>query len=175
MERRGRSFSDDSALTKSAAWAWLERRSGTESRSKPEFDFSRKKSDGAPSRYKAEAMKKKVEESSNSNLSLLDRYDIERISRQLDFYIESSRSSRRGSGGDGGRRAETKSKNGGKEAGKGLWLGSHAPIACGSSRGEVVEIKSIEPMRRRRSSSENGRAAAAMEVVGCRPRQGIRA
>ncbi|KAG6392698.1 hypothetical protein SASPL_146922 [Salvia splendens] len=86
--------------------------------------------------------------------SLLDRYEIERISWQLDRYIESSH---------GGRSVEAgKAKSSRREAkkvAKGSWLGSHAPLACGSSRDEVVDRASMEHSRRRRSL-ENRRAAA---------------
>ncbi|KAH6803766.1 hypothetical protein C2S51_032013 [Perilla frutescens var. frutescens] len=181
MENRV-SSADELALTKSAAWAWLEHGSGCNVRSPPEFDVSRAKFDAKPSRYKAESVRKLKEKtpikstthSNNGYYSLLDRYDIERISRQLDYYIESSRRPNRRDGGYDGRRAEAeaemKSKHGGKKVRKGLWLGSHAPLACGTSRDEVVNI---ECSRRRRSLEK--RRATAVEVVGCRPRQGIRA
>ncbi|CAI9110257.1 OLC1v1010251C1 [Oldenlandia corymbosa var. corymbosa] len=109
---------DDLAMVKAAAWAWYERGSGSETRTIRESDHlsaiprSRRR-DPKPTRYKLEAMrnsssaqeKKQVlltppplspvssnndSEISVSN-SLLDDYEIERISKQLDLYIESSR------------------------------------------------------------------------------------
>lgn len=175
MEKRG-SFTHDLALTKSAAWAWLEHRSGSRSPSTPEFDVSKTKFNAKPSRYKAEAVRKvqeKPKSSHSSAYTLLDRYDIERISRQLDHYIESSLPNSRSCRKAEAEAAEMKSKHGGRKAPKGLWLGPHVPLACGSSRDEVVDRTSIEYSRRRRSLEK--RRAAAVEVVGCRPRQGIRA
>ncbi|KAG6394450.1 hypothetical protein SASPL_145034 [Salvia splendens] len=148
-----------------------------------ELNASRTKFDAKPSRYKAEAVRKFQEKSNSTSkidancptktiqsegfYSLLDRYEIERISRQLDRYIESSR----------GRSVEAeKAKSNHREAkkvAKGSWLGSHAPLACGASRDEVVDRASMEYSRRRRSLEK--RRAAAVELVGCRPRQGIRA
>lgn len=176
MEKRG-SFTDDLALTKSAAWAWLEHRSGSRSRSlsqsMPEFDVSKTTFNSTTSRYKVEAVRKVQEKPKSSGYSLLDRYDIERISRQLDHYIESSLPNHRGCRKAEAEAAEMKSKHGGRKVPKGLWLGPHVPMACGSSRDEVVDRTSIEYSRRRRLLEK--RRAVAVEVVGCRPRQGIRA
>lgn len=178
-----KSVNSSGSLTKSAAWAWLERRSG---RPAPELSPSRTKFDAKPSRHKAEAARKFQEKSNSISkidancatktiqfqseglYSLLDRYEIERISRQLDRYIESSR---------GGRSVEAeKAKSNRREAkkvAKGSWLGSRAPLACGASRDEVVDRARMEYSRRRRSLEK--RRAAAVELVGCLPRQGIRA
>ncbi|KAL8472317.1 hypothetical protein ACS0TY_029509 [Phlomoides rotata] len=93
MEKRKARESCELALAKSAAWAWLEHYSGGSDEQKtPESDVSRTKFNPKPSRYKLEAMKR----SSNSthtisaSASLLDRYEIERISRQLDFCLKPS-------------------------------------------------------------------------------------
>ncbi|KAL1536807.1 hypothetical protein AAHA92_29396 [Salvia divinorum] len=173
MEKRV-SFSD--SLTKSAAWAWLERRSGQPA---TELNASRNKFEAKPSRHKSEAVRKVQEKSdcltksiqSEGFYSLLDRYEIERISKHLDYYIESSR--RRSHGGRRAEADEAKSNHReAKKVAKGSWLGSHAPLACGASRGEVVDRASIAYSRRRLLEK---RRAAAVEFVGCGPRQGIRA
>ncbi|KAK4369773.1 hypothetical protein RND71_009248 [Anisodus tanguticus] len=97
---------DDLSLVKAAAWAnWCE-----------EFDISsNKKAQEPSSRYKLQVINKEVQELSqyssnvlvpivqlsstsnynsstnnNNNISLLDNYEIERISSQLDQYIETS-------------------------------------------------------------------------------------
>ncbi|KAL2252490.1 uncharacterized protein LOC110012462 [Sesamum indicum] len=175
----------ESDVIKSAAWAWYQHgydhpngRSSVR-----EYDVLRHKFEPKPSRYKLEASRN-VQESilesrrtissprctiRRASNSLLDNYEIERISKQLDYYIESSHAMYSG-GSPGGMAeemaAEVKSKGvQKKKVGKGFWLRSHAPL-CGSSRDDVVEGKSVEYLRR----SRPGKAGVAVvEVVGCRP------
>lgn len=162
---------DELALAKSAAWAWYEHGSGSDGRSIREVDVWRTKMEPKPSRYKLEALRN-VQEDQDSN-SLLDNYEIERISRQLDHYIESNHAKYHGgdSGGVAAAAAEIKRKVAQKKKiPKGFWL-RRVP-ACGSSRNDVVENQSFEYSRRR---PEKGRVAV-VEVVSCRPRPwGIRA
>ncbi|KAL3527445.1 hypothetical protein ACH5RR_012101 [Cinchona calisaya] len=109
---------DELALVKAAAWAWYEHGSGSEGRVMREYDLEKSKRAPKPSRYKIEAMKEYEEtppplkpkddhellsplqsasvsplstiSSKQSEISLLDDYEIERISKELDYYIESS-------------------------------------------------------------------------------------
>ncbi|KAL0430452.1 UNVERIFIED_CONTAM: hypothetical protein Sradi_0671200 [Sesamum radiatum] len=177
-------FEDESNLVKSAAWAWYQHgydhpngRSSVR-----EYEVVRHKFEHKPSRYKLEASRN-VQESvlkSRSTLSsprctidrasnsLLDNYEIERISEQLDYYIVSSHA--KYSGGSPGSTAEetaSEVKSKGvqkKKVGKGFWLRSHAPL-CGSSRDDVVEGKSLEYLQR----SRPGKAGVTVvEFVGCR-------
>lgn len=149
-------IADELALAKSAAWAWLEHCSGSDDRTTPEFDVSRTKFNPKPSRYKVEAMKRT---SNSMDAPLLDRYEIERISRQLEFCIKSSHH------GGGRRAAEDIKRKKKKKMSKGFsLLVSHA-VACGSSMNDEAAAYSRRP--------END--SVAVVEVGCRPWQGIRA
>ncbi|KAI3462182.1 hypothetical protein Pfo_018845 [Paulownia fortunei] len=170
---------DELALVKSAAWAWYQHGSGSDGRSIREFDVGRTKIEPRPSRYKLEALRN-VQEASNSpsivssprstaraSNSLLDNYEVERISRQLDYYIESSHAKYHGgnSGGLAVEAAVAEIKNKvvlKKKIAKGFRL-RHVP-ACGSSRDDVVENQRFEYSRR----PEKGRVAV-VEVASCRP------
>ncbi|KAL6225835.1 hypothetical protein ACLB2K_004684 [Fragaria x ananassa] len=79
------------ALVKAAAWAWYEHGTGLQGKSLQEFDIRRSSHDLKPSRFKLEA-KKLAEQGSRDfdDRSLLDRYEIESISRRLDQLMESS-------------------------------------------------------------------------------------
>ncbi|KAK4430436.1 hypothetical protein Salat_1344300 [Sesamum alatum] len=163
---------DGSDLVKSAAWAWYQHGYDPKGRlSVREFDVLRHKFEPKPSRYKLEASRNVQESVSKSRTirrasnSLLDNYEIERISKQLDSYIESSHA--KYSGGSPGGVTEVKSKGvEKKKVAKGyFWLRSHAPL-CGSSRDDVVESKSLEYLRRSRPEKAG---VAVVEVVGCRP------
>ncbi|KVH92130.1 uncharacterized protein LOC112515170 [Cynara cardunculus var. scolymus] len=96
--------------------------------------------------------------------SLLDKYEIERISKELDCYLESSSVEHRRrsvDGGDhGGRHRRTvalsegtKSKSKSKKN-KGFW--ARRRIVCGSSRDDVVETSNLLIGGRRRPK-ENAR------------------
>ncbi|KAL3613535.1 hypothetical protein CASFOL_042569 [Castilleja foliolosa] len=163
MDRKYKSrvnFVDESALAKSAAWAWFQQGSSS-GQSVPEFDVSRMKPESNPSRYKLEALKNvqklalkspeiKLSSPRSSNGSLFDNYEIERISRQLDHYIESSHAKQRGHGSgestvmvpaaDGAAaNVTTKNKVVRKKKTKlGIFRLRHVP-ACGSSSDDVVE------------------------------------
>ncbi|XP_019080461.1 uncharacterized protein LOC109123874 [Vitis vinifera] len=105
MERRKSRVSlDPLATVKAAAWAWYQRGSGSEGKPISEFQVTRARPAPIPSRYKLEAMRMAEEgpekEGSSassatstpnlSHTSLLDTYEIERISQQLDILIETS-------------------------------------------------------------------------------------
>ncbi|KAL7094356.1 hypothetical protein ACP275_11G098300 [Erythranthe tilingii] len=185
---------DELALVKSAAWAWYEHGSGSGSEGRPirESDASRTKTDPKPSRYKLEALRNnnnnnnnnnvrqvsKLRSSSSGNNSLLDHYEVERISKQLDYYIESSRANYRRSFSAAAAglavepvaaAAEMKSINkvvGRKKAGKESRL-KHIPVACRSSRGDVVESHRKFVYSR---PERGGGVVAVVEVGSCRPR-----
>ncbi|KAG9135725.1 hypothetical protein Leryth_002451 [Lithospermum erythrorhizon] len=113
MERRSKAISigtiDELSLVKAAAWAWYQHGSSHESKHMMQeyhdnISSWKTKKAPRPSRYKLEAMKQ-VQENSVSQLSchvhvqddndndtnsLLDSYEIGRISRDLDCYIEAS-------------------------------------------------------------------------------------
>lgn len=151
---------DESALAKSAAWAWYEHGSGSDRRSLREVDVWSSKTDPKPSRYKLEALRNVQDvDASSKNSLLLDSYEIERISKQLNQYIEASRAKYHG--GDRPAAAE-KGKVLSKRRNiipRGFWL-RHVP-ACGSSRNDVVE--------RPRKLPEKG-CVPVVGDVGCRPR-----
>ncbi|KAL6959612.1 hypothetical protein U1Q18_039766 [Sarracenia purpurea var. burkii] len=105
--RKPRGIADELSITKAAAWAWYQRGSGSDvGNPAPEYDPARtRRSAPQSSRYKVEAIRtsQPAMEGSNSprpllnpfhnedNIShLLDRYEIERIRRQLDSFREAS-------------------------------------------------------------------------------------
>ncbi|XAR58137.1 hypothetical protein NMG60_11026533 [Bertholletia excelsa] len=162
--RKPRATPDELALTKAAAWAWYQRGSGSEA--SPECHLTRSHRPHFPSRFKLEAMKEagQVMPVSNSDSSsrvsspcyshvddnslLLDTYEIETISRQLDYY--------KGAGDRGHRREVSLPEDSGpkndttnvKKKGKmrkGLWL--RYGVVCGS-RDDVVELATVSQDKR---------------------------
>lgn len=85
---------DELAIVKAAAWAWYQHGSGSEGKAKSEFDVTRTQRMARPSRYKLEAMRMAKEAPSNSIHTnykpLLDTYEVQCISRQLDRLIVES-------------------------------------------------------------------------------------
>ncbi|KAK7301916.1 hypothetical protein RJT34_12793 [Clitoria ternatea] len=78
---------DELAIVKAAAWAWYQHGSGSEGKANKssEFDVTRTQRVARPSRYKLEAMRMAKEVSSiHTYNSLLDTYEVQSISRQLD-------------------------------------------------------------------------------------------
>ncbi|KAI3761831.1 hypothetical protein L1987_52253 [Smallanthus sonchifolius] len=134
--------SDQNDITKAAAWAWYERGLWFEQKAIRESDRIRLQDYAPrPSRYKIEAMKESQKQTHVDN-SLMDMYEIERISRELYCYVESSRVDRHTrsvNGGDHGGRStfskETKGKRTGK---KQSWGWRRHGIVCGSTE-DVVE------------------------------------
>ncbi|EPS72929.1 hypothetical protein M569_01834 [Genlisea aurea] len=147
---------DELALAKSAAWAWYQRGSAADCRSAREFEAWRKRINGSkpkPSRYRLEAMRRSggspspvpSARSSSAN-SLLDTYEVERISNLLEYYIETTQKRFRSA------EVETKSnqiKTQGKAKG-GAWF---IP-SCRSSKHDVIE--SQQRLIRSRPAPEKG-------------------
>ncbi|KAG6385785.1 hypothetical protein SASPL_154666 [Salvia splendens] len=128
---------DESGLAKSAAWAWYERGSGSEGR---EVDLWRWKPEPKPSRYKLEVLRnlqRDQDHINSSRNSLLDNYEIERISMELNHYIQASHAKHHGGGGGPPKAAADDVFLKRKNMVKGFWW-RHVP-ACGSSRNDVVE------------------------------------
>ncbi|CAI9767049.1 unnamed protein product [Fraxinus pennsylvanica] len=151
MEKRNpRGSVDELSLVKAAAWAWYQHGSGSDGKPVPEFDLTRFKNVPKPSRYKLQAIKQDQENTDSSsstlgvsNNSLLDKYEIERISKQLDLYIKSSHSQHYGgfctsdsaekgtavavgkSDGGIGMKSEPKKKMKEISKGKSTWRDSH--------------------------------------------------
>lgn len=174
MERRKpkpKAIEDELALIKAAAWAWYERGSGFEGRPIREFDFTNSRKTPTPSRYKIEAMKNTKNDEYSSikmsrasvsvspcpsfNSSLLDNYEMESISKDLDHYIESrdhDGSARVGHGSADHRRVVALSKiekgevvsklKSTKKLSKGGFLLRHAAV-CGSLNDVVAARNNI--------------------------------
>ncbi|KAK3030606.1 hypothetical protein RJ639_039692 [Escallonia herrerae] len=170
MERKKpRGSVDDLAIVKAAAWAWYQRGSGSEGRPTREFDLTRPCQSPKPSRYRLEAMREAYEALERSKLpstlpspshtdnSLLDTYEIDRISRDLDQYIESSHAKYYGRflGVDRGSRMivslmesdanGVKKKK--KKGTRGSWL-RQAALSCGSKDDVVVASRGLAGGRR---------------------------
>lgn len=162
---------EELAVTKSAAWAWYQRGSGSDPKPTSEFCLTRTHRVPQPTRYKLEAERSKAKPSNYSNQPstdsddshLLDKYEIECISKHLKNYIEMTNS-----GELGGRRRvefspgsevigmikkEKKEKSKGRS--KGFWFIRNG-AACGGSTDDVVEFgrgvrDSRRPEKQRRS------------------------
>ncbi|KAJ4972799.1 hypothetical protein NE237_005973 [Protea cynaroides] len=79
---------DELAVVQAAAWAWYQHGSGSEAKPVREFDLIRTQTAPRPSRFKLEADENtKMKGSINS---LLDPYEVGRISKHLEYLIESS-------------------------------------------------------------------------------------
>ncbi|CAL9105423.1 unnamed protein product [Musa textilis] len=132
------------ALVRAAAWAWYQQGSGKAAR---ESDDGRRVGIDAarnlprPSRYKLEAL---AAAKACPVISLLDVYDVEWITRELDRVTMASRSST--GGGDRHRRSakEAAALEGMRRA-RGSWV-RHAVDICWS-KGDIVE--EATPSRRR--------------------------
>ncbi|KDP25797.1 hypothetical protein JCGZ_22519 [Jatropha curcas] len=154
--KRNSSIHDDNdiSIVKAAAWAWYQHGSGSdEEKLMREFDVYRTPQAPKPSRYKLEAMDKKIKESTtHTNNSLLDAYEIASISKRLDDLIIESRNSsirfydRTFNGdqesivsmsspspdGSYSSNSAMKSKKKKKRFLKGLWL--RHPVVCGTTK-----------------------------------------
>ncbi|XP_042483925.1 uncharacterized protein LOC122064283 [Macadamia integrifolia] len=98
MERRKHKASTDELdVMKAAAWEWYQHGSGSEGKTVREFDLTRPRRSPGPSRYKLEVMRMaddNTEEGSSQSrsiISLLDPYEVGRISKHLEYLIESTR------------------------------------------------------------------------------------
>ncbi|CAA0814557.1 Unknown protein [Striga hermonthica] len=165
-------MADQLALAKSAAWAWLQHGPESNGRLVREHDASRPKIEPKPSRYKLEVLRNNVQEieynynskspsvisltscsrKSGQN-SLLDNYEIERISRHLEHYIESSHAKQTDRVSNKlvvGQKKKKKKKN-----------TTHAKgfVSCGSSSDDVA-VQRPRPEKAR---------VAVVDVANCRP------
>ncbi|KAE9594412.1 hypothetical protein Lal_00001211 [Lupinus albus] len=135
---------DELDLVKGAAWAWYQHGSGSESKAMKEFHVRRTQHAPGPSRYKLEAMRmakesKEERPSIHPMKPLLDTYEIQSISRQLNKLIESSQntvgngknSTNGGLDNNGSRNMKKK-----KRISKGFW--PRHGVVCGS-RDDVVD------------------------------------
>ncbi|KAM7529402.1 hypothetical protein LguiB_032812 [Lonicera macranthoides] len=154
---------DELAMAKSAAWAWYQH--GTRSEPRPVPDSIPRRNLGAPkpTRYKLEVMNKKQSPTpSHSELptnSLLDKYEVERISRELEFYIKTA--------GGGHRIGPESEKIGGKgkresKKTKGSWLRGDG-VVCGS----IDDVVVVERGGRWRPENH----VPVVEVGSCWPRR----
>lgn len=118
---------DELAIVKAAAWAWYQHGSGSEGKAKCEFDIARSQRVARPSRYKLEAMRMAKESPAiHTNKPLLDTYEVQSLSRQLDRLIIESSHNKLGTGNNyannnagkdnGNRRMKNK-----KKIHKGFW------------------------------------------------------
>ncbi|CAL0301417.1 unnamed protein product [Lupinus luteus] len=133
---------DELDLVKSVAWAWYQHGSGSEAKAMKVFHVRRTQHSPRPSRYKLEAMrmaKESKEEgpSIHPKKPLLDAYEIQSISRQLNKLIESGqnkvgngKNSTNGGLDNSGRNVKKK-----KRISKGFW--PRHGVACGR-RDDVV-------------------------------------
>ncbi|KAL2499027.1 Uncharacterized protein Adt_24577 [Abeliophyllum distichum] len=176
---------DELGLVKAAAWARYQQGSGPEGRHILEFDLLRTKKSPKPSRYKLEAMEKIDKSTTISshksyvstsnddvNNSLLDTYEIESISRQLQYYIEIESSRAKYYGGDSGDwivapaaaapsgKTEMKSKQ--KKMKASRWRNA----VMGSSRYGVVQMEKKSFDHPRRLPEKH---VPVVELVNCRP------
>eukprot|EP00262_Sarcandra_glabra_P016707 TRINITY_DN552_c1_g2_i1.p1 TRINITY_DN552_c1_g2~~TRINITY_DN552_c1_g2_i1.p1 ORF type:complete len:201 (+),score=11.41 TRINITY_DN552_c1_g2_i1:193-795(+) len=195
MEKRKlRESVNEVALAKAAAWAWYQRGSGSEGKPISEFHLRRTRREPIPSRYKLEeeededrAVDDQVESSephslavspTHTDISLLDSYEIERISRQLDCLLESSRrifsdgSSSPYINGRDHRNFVSSPENStrrSKMAGKvnGFWL-RHAVGIC-SSRGDEVEASLLGRGTRRTKQNSMARSLGSLTPRALNP------
>ncbi|KAI4299616.1 hypothetical protein L6164_033056 [Bauhinia variegata] len=130
---------DELAIIKAAAWAWYHHGSGSERKAMSELDVTRTVHAPRPSRYKLEAMSmaREVEEKAQiqTHKSLLDAFEVESISRELESLIESSRSKV----ANGNSKMKKKKKKTMVE--KGFWV-RHA-VVCGTNK-DVVEASVLK-------------------------------
>ncbi|XP_018684493.1 uncharacterized protein LOC108953393 [Musa acuminata AAA Group] len=143
-----RAADDEMALVRAAAWAWYQQGSGKVVR---ESDDGRRVGVDAarnmprPSRYKLEAL---AASKVCPAIALLDVYDVEWITRELDRVTMASRSST--GGGDRHRRsAKDAAALEGMRRARGSWA-RHAVDICWS-KGDVVEEAALSPRRWRQT------------------------
>lgn len=103
QRKKTRGSTDELAVVKAAAWAWYQHGSGSEGKHMREFDITRSRQAPGPSRYRLEAMRiaeeamegsrsrsSSTHSSIHTSNSLLDTFEVESISRQLDCLVGSS-------------------------------------------------------------------------------------
>ncbi|GFY87639.1 hypothetical protein Acr_05g0012780 [Actinidia rufa] len=130
------------APTKAAALGWHQHGSGSDGIKPPVSEFGAPRAHHPPqaTQCKMETLRA-THTPSDRNSGLLDAYEMERISRQLDDYMEGSESSE-------DVKREKKSKGG-----KGFWLVRHGMVGCGGLRDDVVEptrgFRVKQPLKKR--------------------------
>ena len=185
QRKKTRGNTNELALVKAAAWAWYQHGSGSEGKQMREFDITRSRQAPGSSRYRLEAMrtaKEAMERSRSSSAhssihtsnSLLDAFEIESISRQLDCLVGSSGNNfyTRFLAGDNVHQENVKLLDkvdtGGmkkkKKKVKGFWP-RHA-IACGT-REDVVDARVFRDRRRPE------KRVPAVILTACRPRASL--
>ncbi|KAL4652387.1 hypothetical protein ACB092_01G229600 [Castanea dentata] len=101
QRKKTRGSTDELAVVKAAAWAWYQHGSGSEGKNMREFDITRSRQAPGSSRYRLEAMRiaeeamegsrsSSAHSSIHTSNSLLDVFEVESISRQLDCLVGSS-------------------------------------------------------------------------------------
>ncbi|KAJ4960014.1 hypothetical protein NE237_019924 [Protea cynaroides] len=170
MERRKHKVStddDELAVVKAAAWAWYQHGSGSEGKSVREFDLTKTHRAAGPSRYKLEAMMSinlSPSNSSNHN-SLLDSYEVGRISKHLQYLIESTSDKYYGESHaiyqehrkDKSSLENRKKKKKKKKKNSKIWNGFlfRQSAICGS-KGDVVEGRVLVGSQPQRPQPHNG-------------------
>lgn len=177
-KKKPRSSTDELAVVKAAAWAWYQRGSGSEGKPMGDFDVARtRRVVYRPSRYKLEAMRISEQEEAqaaaaaedsisidNTNHSLLDRYEIESISKRFDQLINSSTATKLlKNASQSGQRTNGLTMNKKKsKILKGFWP-RHA-VVCGTRQDAVMDPRiygvSRQPEKR----------APMVKLATCRPR-----
>ncbi|RDY11776.1 hypothetical protein CR513_03506, partial [Mucuna pruriens] len=135
---------NDLVFVKAAAWAWYQHNSASKGKTISEFDATITRRAPRPSRYKLEAMRILDQEPlCAKKLSLLDDYEVQSISRQLNDLVESCNSNNNtlvnGADKSTDRRVQK------KKVRKGFWL-RHGAV-CGRE-GDVVHQRAFRVPRR---------------------------
>ncbi|KAJ4706663.1 Tetratricopeptide repeat-like superfamily protein [Melia azedarach] len=174
------STTDELSLVKAAAWAWYQRGSGSDGKPIGEFDITRThRVLDRPSRYKLEAMKIAAaaaaqepqvsttpdpSNTTDTEYSLLDNFEVQSISKRLDQFIGSSSNKLLSAAAavDDLTRNTNVSRNVRVKKSKGFWL-KHAVI-CGTRQDVVVDDRPLGVNRRPE------KRAAVVKLATCRPR-----
>lgn len=202
-KRKSKESIDELAIVKAAAWAWYEHGSGSEGKPMSEYDITRRvdhnnmiicdphtitissSNSSRPSRYKLEAMrilKQGTSTTTTSNNSLMDRYEIESISRHFDDIIISNGDQERRSNNmflvedhdrDGNRLSKHDScaildgdENKKKKKLMRSWFSLRHGAVCGTID-DVVETRASGVDNRRRPEK---RVVPVVKITSCRPR-----
>ncbi|CAJ1970864.1 unnamed protein product [Sphenostylis stenocarpa] len=146
MERRkppkNNTNTNDLTFVKAAAWAWYQHNSASKGKTITEFHATVTRPEPKPSRYKLEAMRVAKEAREESpivhakKLSLLDEYEVQSISRQLDDLVEDSNNKPLHGGADNSTNRRTQKKKKKKKVKKGFWL-RHGAV-CGREEDAVA-------------------------------------
>ena len=143
---------NDLSFVKAAAWAWYQHNSGSKGKTITEFHATVTHHEPRPSRYRLEAMRTAMEAREGSpnlhakKLSLLDEYEVQSISRQLNSLVEDSHHKPFNDADNNSTNGRTqKKKNEKKKVRKGFWL-RHGAV-CGGEK-DVVDPSAVGVSRR---------------------------